>query len=566
MTYVPEDEMARGDGPLVAEFQQTFCRTTKDGYYGNAGQLIKFRPWQFTLTSALFARRPDGRRRHRRALIGFPRKNGKSALGSGIGLYGLLSSGQGAEIYSCAKDRDQAKIVFGVAKTMVKMEPQLDFEQGGLIKCYRDVLEVPSTGSIYKALSSDAFSQEGLNANLVIYDELHAAPNDELYQVMSNAFGARRDPMLISITTAGVKSDTSGGDSICYRLYQYGQRVASGEVEDPSFFFAWWGASDNDDPGDPETRAKANPAYDDLIDPEDLESAWTYALENGTVNDFKTKRLNMWVSQARAWLPEGAWVACQRRFEFAAPEKGIVLGFDGSKNGDCTALVGVTVEEEPKIKVFNLWERPLDKEEAMHWHVPRAEVMDAIREVCRTYEVREVAADEFIWVSELEELQEEGIPVVSFPQNLSRMGPATQRFYEMVNSKRLWQDGDPRLARHVGNAQLKTDTRGSRLAKDHRASPRKIDLAVAAVMAIDRAGYWLTQDGPGMWNGHKVSDLRFVWLGNSCPHLIFQLSATCLSCGDPLRFTAGALPGTRSGMHGIPDAGLPAPQDTAATC
>jgi phage terminase large subunit-like protein len=512
MTTVSSDDVARGDGDLVTEFQQSYCRTTKDGFYGKAGQLIQFRPWQKTLVGCAYARRPDHRYKHRTCLIGLPRKNGKSALGSGCGLYGLLTGGTGAEVYSLACDKDQARIVFGVAKTMVKMEPQLDHEQGGPIKCYQNVLENTQTGGIYKALSSDAFTKEGLNPTLAIYDELHAAPNDELWDVINNAFGARSDPMLIAITTAGVKLDTTGGESVCYRLFQYGQKVISGEIYDPTFFLAWWGAPDDSDPGDRSVVEAANPAYDDLLDPEDFERLYTQSINKGTINDYKTKKLNMWVSASRAWLPDGAWSKCAHTFEFLPPSKGVVLGFDGSRNGDSTALVAVTVEECPKVLVLGLWEKPLDKDASVDWHVPREDVKQAIREACHKWDVREVAADEYIWITELEELADEGIPVVTYPQTMTRMGPATQRFYELVVTRQsLWHNGNPALARHIGNAQLRTDARGQMLQKDSKNSPRKIDAAVAAVMAVDRAGFWLTQDGPGTFNGMPVKQIHFVW-------------------------------------------------------
>lgn len=506
ITPVSETDMVRGDGKLVREFIEGYCRVTKDGFACRSGELMQLRPWQDTLTRAVYARRPDGRRKHRRALIGMPRKNGKSALTSGFGLHGLITSGDGAEVYSCASDKDQAKIVFGVAKRIVEIDDDLS----GMIKPYRDVLEVPATGSIYKALSSEAFSKEGLNPNVVIYDELHAAPTDELYNVMNDAFGARLDPLLIAITTAGVKSDATGQDSICYREYQYGRKLATGELEDATYFFAWWGAPDDCDESDPQVWEAANPSFGDLLDPEDFESLHRKAAENGTINDFKTKRLNMWVSAAKAWLPTGAWDKCYSEQPFREPPKGVVLSFDGSKTNDCTALVAITVEPDPHVKVIRLWERPQGRE-GDTWRVPRAEVKDTVRQACRDYHVREIAWDEWLWLDAAEELEDEGLPVVLFPQTLSRMGPATQRFYEAVNSQRIRHDGDPRLARHLGNAQIKHDSRGDRLMKDAKNSPRKIDLAVAAVMGVDRAAFWLTQPGEGTWNGVPVKDIKFVW-------------------------------------------------------
>lgn len=502
LTPVTAAQVQAGEGVQVCDFIESFCTVTKDSMGGQAGQPIRLRDWQRTILGMTFAHRADGRRKHRQALIGLPRKNGKSAVGSSIGLYGLLMSGMGAEVYSCAADKEQARIVFGVARQMVENNPDL----GELISVYRDALEVPSTGSVYKVVSSEAFTKEGLNPSLVLYDELHAAPTDELYNVMSLAMGARRNPLLVAITTAGVKSDRSGGDSTCYRLFQYGEKIASGEVLDDSFFMAWWGAGDDQDHRDPAVWEEANPGYDDLIDPEDLSSNVGRISEN----EFRTKRLNQWVSSAVAWLPAGSWDACisANRERSIKPHSPVVLGFDGSKSGDASALVAVTVQPNPHVEVLGLWERPTAEPE---WRVPRGEVKDAIREACRRLDVWEIAWDEFLWLDAAEELEGEGLPVVIFPQTLTRMGPATQRFFELVTTKQISHDGDPRLARHLSNAVIKTDTRGARLSKDAKSSPRKIDLAVAAVMATDRAGWWQTQEAPGTFKGVPISELKFVW-------------------------------------------------------
>ena len=177
---------------------------------------------------------------------------------------------EGGEVYSCAADRDQARIVFGDAKRMIEAEPELN----ELCKIYRDAIEVPSTGSIYRVLSSEAYSKEGLSPTMVIYDELHAAPNRELFDVMQLGMAARKEPMLIAITTAGVKADATGQDSTAYALYQYGQKVSKQrqEIKDDSFFMAWWEADANADHYKEETWRKASPGFGDLNDPKDFES------------------------------------------------------------------------------------------------------------------------------------------------------------------------------------------------------------------------------------------------------------------------------------------------------
>jgi phage terminase large subunit-like protein len=164
------------------------------------------------------------------------RKNGKSALGAGLALWSLYCGDAGGEVYSVAGTRDQARIVFGAARRMV----ELDGELSGLSKVYRDAIEVPGTGAVYRVLSREAGASEGLSPTFVVFDEVHVQPDDELWNVMQLGAGARREPVLLGITTAGARSDTHGRDSLCYRLYQHGRRVVAGEVEDPTFFFSWW--------------------------------------------------------------------------------------------------------------------------------------------------------------------------------------------------------------------------------------------------------------------------------------------------------------------------------------
>jgi phage terminase large subunit-like protein len=492
LTPVPVAEVARGDGEHAGAFIEGLCRITKDSVAGGAGQAIVLRDWQRQVLGHLLARRADGRYRHRQALIGVARKNGKSALGAGLALYGLVMGPEGGEVYSCAGEKEQARIVFGTARRMVEMEPEL----ADIAKCYRDAIEIPSTGSVYRVLSAEAFTKEGLNPTLVLFDEVHVQPTRELWDVMALAAGARVEPLMVGITTAGVKSDSTGGDSLCYQMYQYGRRVVAGELVDPSFFMAWWEPLDAD--GDhrvPGTWREANPGFADLVAEEDFTSSVLKTPES----EFRTKRCNQWVSSAVTWLPAGSWDGCADPGRRIEPRTPVVLGFDGSRVGDCTGLVAVSVEERPHVEVLGLWEKPRD---VLEWTVPRAAVKDAIREACRRFEVVEIAWDEYLWLDAAEDLESEGLPVVIFPQNISRMGPATQRMYESVVDQGLTHTGDPRLARHAGNCATKTDARGTRIVKDRPGSPRKIDLMVCAVMARERAAYWLgelAQTGPNLW-------------------------------------------------------------------
>lgn len=477
LTKVSAADVKRGDGSEVSEFIHRLCVQVKDSVGGHAGEPLEMRPWQTSLLGNLFARRPDGRLRHRTALVGMARKNGKSVLGSGIALHGLLMGPIGAEVYSCAADRDQARIVFGSAKRMVELSSELS----GMLTVYRDAIELVRTGSVYRVLSSEAFTKEGLSPTLVIYDELHSAPNDDLWNVMSLAQAARRDAMTIAVTTAGVRTDTTGGDSVAYRLFQYGQRVASGEIQDESFFMAWWQGAAGADHRDPRSWPAANPGFADLQDTEDFESA----VKRTPENEFRIKRMNTWVASQRAWLPAATFenLATERVVDRDVP---VVVGFDGSFSGDATVLIGCTIEPEPYLWMIDVWEKsPTDPDD---WRVPISEVEERIYQLGLEFNIVEVACDPYRWQRSMEALAERGVPITEYASSSpSRMVPATAKFFDAVTSNGLTHDGDATLIRHMSNCAVKVDRLGPRIVKEHRGSSRRIDAAVAAVIAFDRA-------------------------------------------------------------------------------
>lgn len=497
LTPVPIGDLRRSDGNLYADLIGATCRVTKDSVAGPVGGLMVMRPWQRQVLRHLYARRADGHLRHRTALVGIGRKNGKSGLGAGLAIGGLLLGPGGGEVYSCAADRNQAGIVFETARRMVELEPQLQ----RVIKVYRNVLEVPATGTTYRALSAEAFTKEGLNPHLVVFDEVHAQPTRELWDVMQLAMGARTEPLMLGITTAGTKTDRTGQDSLCYGMYQYGRKVVTGEISDPTFFMAWWEPNAGDEaPHDaPASWREANPGFDDLVAKADFESMVRRTPEN----EFRTKRCNQWRSSARAWLPGGLWdsLAAGDRYLGGLPDgTRCVLAFDGSKTGDSTALLAITVEQLPHIVVLGIWERDYDVDE---WRVPRSEVKATIRDACRRLDVAEVAWDDYMWQDAREELEDEKIPIEVFPQSAERMGKATQRFYEAAVDRAFTHDGHQVLTRHIGNAVPKPTPNGlARIVKASGDSRKWIDGAVTAVFGLDRAEWWANQPvdtGPNFW-------------------------------------------------------------------
>ena len=463
---------------------------TKDSIAGPSGEPLDPRAWQRRLVRETFARDPaTGRLRHRTALWGMARKNGKTGIVAPLAIAGLVLGGDGAEVYSCAADRAQAHLVFGAAKRNVELVPEL----AGRLRIYRDAIEDPVTGSVYRALSSEAYTKEGLSPTLVIADELHAWPSPDLYSVMALAMGARRDPLMLIVTTAGVRIDTTGGDSIAYSLFQYGSRVARGEVDDPTFYMAWWAAADGAPIGDRSSWADANPGLADILDETELAAAAAKAGAGGfSESEFRIKRLNQWVASAQAWLPSGVFESRATPGRRLQPGERCVLFLDGSFNHDATVLVACTLDGF--IDVVGCWEKP---EDDPRWEVPMAEVEAAAFAACRDYGVLEVAGDPFRWARELQAWESAGLPVSQYPTTSApRMVPACAKFYDAVIDGRLTHSGDPRLVRHVANAVVKVDRLGPRIVREHRGSPRNIDLAVGGVGAYDRATFLAAEPAP----------------------------------------------------------------------
>jgi phage terminase large subunit-like protein len=465
----------------VVDFAEAYGRITKDSVAGKAGGPLILRPWQKTLLEHLFAWDDDGLR-HRVSLVGMPRKSGKSALGSVLGLYSLILGPRGAEVYSVASEKEQARIVFQDAKRTVEASPELS----ALTRLYRDAIELPAMNSVYRVLSAENLSKEGLNPSSVIFDELHAQPDRELFDVFSLAMGARgKLANLIAITTAGVRSDRTGRDGIAFSLYQMGQKIARGELDDPTFFMAWWEAPEGADHRDPETWRLANPGFGDL----NAESDFHSAIKRTPEAEFRIKRCNQWVSTVETWLPAGSWDECAGEVNLT-PEDEIVLGFDGSYNGDASVIVGAVVPrvEGDPVKVFMVkaWEKDLEHD-GPEWRVDIGEVEQTVLDFCQKHNVKEIACDPFRWQRSMEVLEGYGLPVVAFPQSPQRMIKACAGFFDSVAEKRLIHDGDPLLTRHIGNTAVKLTPAGPHIKKENPNSPRKIDAAVAAILAVDRA-------------------------------------------------------------------------------
>lgn len=495
LTPVAPEDLERSLGDNIADFAEALVPVAKDSIGGRSGDPLVLRYWQRQLLRHIFAQKENSTFTHRFYLVGIARKNGKTALASTLPLYFGLFGDQGGEIYSAAADRDQAKLVMSHAKRAIEMSPELASQT----RVFRDAIEFTRTGTLYRALSSEAFTKEGLSATLVIADELAAWPTRELFDVLSLSMGARRSPMMLAITTAGQRVDTTGTDSIAYTLYQLAKRRIAGEHEDTTLGMAWWEA-DEEVYDKQEMWSQANPGLlsdPAILDLQDLVSAKRRTPEA----EFKTKRLNMWTASATAFLPAGTWDACADPELTLGQDEDIVVAFDGSFSNDSTAIVACRISDGA-IFVLGHWERPMDD---LTWRVPIGEVEARMEEIFREHKVREIVCDPFRWQRSMEEWESAGLPIVEFPQSPARMVPATAALYDAVVNKRLKHDGDARLSRHAENATPYTSRHGTQIRKG-REQNKKIDLIVAAIMAYSRAGS-LASEIPD-----KIPNVEFISL------------------------------------------------------
>jgi|GEM_PF-434735 len=496
-----EPGLSRGD--QACQFIEAYCRITKASVGGAYGSKIVLRPWQRALIRYVLSERADGSLLFRLVLVGVARKNTKTTLFAALGLWALCCGPEGGEIYSVAGDREQARLTFETAKNMVKMDPELS----QLLLPLKNSIKYEGRNSEWFVLSSDAKLREGANPTFVLLDELHVVP-EELFNVFYQAMGARDEPLMVCITTAGDMFTNTGEDTICYRLYKDGVALAEGEADDnPTFGFAWWQASSSDcDIEDPDEWEAANPGLGDLLSLEDLESV----VVNVKPADFQTKRLNLFVESTSRWMDMPKFRDCKSDRE-PIPGEPITLGLDGSMNDDSTALIATTLDGFHQW-VAGLWERPEDDPD---WEVPYLEVEERVDAMFEQFDVRRMYADPFRWHHSLSRMRDKHGDkfVLNFPNTNPRMAPACSAYYQAVSMGALTHSGDKNLDRHMRNCAEKKTDHGIVISKPRSGrggtmKRAKIDAAVASVMSFAAATTEsMSEDAGDSWGGASWEDI-----------------------------------------------------------
>ena len=377
---------------------------------------------------------------------------------------------------------------------MVEQSPDLSDE----VRIFKGVntLEHTPSGSTYRAVSSEAYTKEGLSPTFIIADELHAWPTRELFDVLQLAMGARRDPLMLITTTAGVMSTRTEDESILYQLYNYGMSLTRGEVKDDTFFMAWWGATEESDHRDERVWAAANPGLDDIVDIEDIRSV----IKTTPESEFRIKRTNLFVPSENFWLPVGAWEACKAN-DVLDPRLPVAVGIDIGIVHDASAVTVAQKQGERVVVRGRYWINPHRPGTVAHedWRLPLDELLQHLRDLHGQFPTsavkidgRSVPGPAYVYdryglaSAELTLEAEHGFALIPIPQQGGWMVEASRRFYEAVLEKRISHDGDPTLAAHLRNVvPRQVGESGWRLEKASRS--KKIDAAVATVMASSQA-------------------------------------------------------------------------------
>jgi phage terminase large subunit-like protein len=505
------DERAAADGCRfdeaaglhVVEFFRRFLRHSKGEWAGRPFELLD---WQRDgITMPLFGwKRPDGTRRFRKTYIEIPKKNGKSTLASGVGLYLLVGDGEpGAEIYSAATDQQQASIVHGEAIHMVESSPELS----SVLQINQSTKTITYLGtkSVYKALSKEANSKEGLNAHGIIADELHAWYGRKLWDALKYAFRARRQGLLFVITTAGEDEL-----SVCYEQYEYAKSVLSGAIHDDRFFAFIREAGPKDDWTDIEVARRANPSLGITIQEDEFRADIAEAQKTLAAQaTFKRYSLNIWSTGVSPWLSPESWAGCFEKFSEAdLLGRPCFGGLDLAKTRDMTAFVLCFPDGDDRyllLPYFWLPEETANNPDApVEYRVWAEEglieltpgnvcdygfVKKQIVAASQKFALQDYAYDPWNAEHLTQELQEEhDLKRFEFRQTLTNFAAPTAEFERLVVGGGLKQNGHAILSAQAGWVNVYINANGDRRPiKPKKRSHRKIDGIVAGIMALARA-------------------------------------------------------------------------------
>ena len=463
-------------------------------------------PWQEQIIRDIFGIVDEnGHRQFRTAYIEIGKKNGKSELAAAVALYLLYADGEpAAEVYGAAADRQQASIVFDVARRMVEKAPAL-YKRSKVAAATKRIVNYTNAG-FYQVLSAEVGTKHGLNVSGLVLDEVHAQPNRKLYDVLTKGSGdAREQPLYFLITTAGTDKE-----SICYELHTKALDIMAGRKIDHTFYPVVYGLADDEDWTDEKNWYKANPSLGQTIQIDRVREMFQEAVDNpAEENVFKQLRLNMWVSSLTRFIPEQIYDLGNVPIDMDSLKgRDCYGGLDLSSTGDITAFVLMFPPRTPEEKYvmlpffwmpedtipirvrrasvpYDVWKSQgyLNATEGNVIHYDFIEKF--IEDLGTQYHILEIAFDRWGAVQMTQDLEGMGFTVVPFGQGYKDMSPPTKEFYKLLMEGRIVHGGNPVMRWMSGNVVVDTDPAGN-IKCTKAKSPEKIDGIVAAIMALDR--------------------------------------------------------------------------------
>ena len=499
---LPTSHYDKAKADRAVKFIENLCHT-KGKWCGKRFWLL---PWQEQLIRDIFGIvKADGNRQFRTAFVEICKKVGKSELAAAIALYLLYADNEpSAEVYGAAADRQQASIVFDVARQMVEMSPAL-LKRSKIMGATKRIVNYGNAG-YYQVLSAEVGGKHGFSVSGLVFDEIHTQPNRQLYDVLTKGSSdARQNPLHFIITTAGTDRH-----SIAYELHTKAVDILEGRRVDPTFYPVVYGLKDDEDWEDEANWYKVNRSLGYTVDIERLRDAYREAKQNPADEvTFRWLRMNQWVSSTTAWIPDQIYQRGNEEIDLKALEgRDCYGGLDLSSTGDITAFVLMFPprnEEEKYIILpffwvpeetipqrvkansvpYDVWERQghllATEGNVIHYDF----IEKFIEELGEKYHILEIAFDRWGATQMVQDLEGMGFTVVPFGQGYSSMSAPTKEFYKILMEGRMIHGGHPVLRWMAGNVVIDTDPAGNIKVTKAR-SKEKIDGIVAAIMALDR--------------------------------------------------------------------------------
>jgi phage terminase large subunit-like protein len=466
-----------------------------------AGQAFELAPWQAFVVGSLFGwKRKDGLRRFRTAYAEVPRKNGKSTLSAGIALrLAFFDKEPGAEVYCAATKREQAKIVFDEAARMREKTPDLKKR----IAAFVGNLHITATAQKLQPLGADADSTDGLNIHGAVVDELHAHKTRAMVDVLETATGARSQPLVFYITTAGTDRN-----SVCWASHEYGVKVLEEIVEDDTLFVFIACADEGDDWREPKTWAKANPNLGISVHLDDLKRKAARAREiPSEQNAFRRLHCNEWTESISVWIPDDVWMRGATPVDPATLRgKPCYAALDLAQTRDLTALALLFPDDEGAYDVILRCWCPKDQIEARarkdrapypqwveegHLTATEGDVTDFdfverdALELFSEFDLKVLAYDRFMALQIITHLRDqlgEG-RVAAFGQGFVSMAAPTKELERLAVEGKIRHGGNPILRWANRNVAIRMDPAGN-MKIDKAKSTEKVDPMVALAMAL----------------------------------------------------------------------------------